>query len=103
MSKKSLNHNEGKNRPSLILKDMKKAFNELLKVRENGVKKYDRLNWSYSKGTDHAQEWLDENMDSAVRHIVDYMNGEDIDKESGCHHLAHAAVRCMFALEYAEV
>jgi hypothetical protein len=97
---KSLNHNEGKPRPSLILKDMKKSFEALMEVREFGCKKYDRMNWSVSKGTEHSKEFLDENIDSMLRHIMAYMEGESIDNESGCHHLAQAAIRCMFAIEY---
>jgi hypothetical protein len=100
---KSQNHNEGKLRPRLILKDMQRSFLDILKVRENGCKKYSPENWSLSKGTDHHQEFLDENMDSIQRHLLAYMSGDELDDESRCHHLAHAALRCMFALEYSDV
>jgi hypothetical protein len=100
MTEISQNHNEGKLRPSLILGDMKKSFDKLLEVREFGVKKYSRLNWRNSVGTEHADKFLDDNMDSVLRHLIAYMDGEKIDKESGCNHLAQAAVRCMFAIEY---
>lgn len=82
---------------------MPAAFNELLKVREMGNKKYDRLNWNVSKGTDHHQEFMDDNIDSIFRHLIDYITGDKYDDESKCHHLAHVAVRCMFALEYDDV
>jgi hypothetical protein len=97
---KSLNHNEGKLRPSLILKDMQFAFKEVLKVRENGAEKYDRMNFIKSKGTKHADKFLDENIDSIQRHLLDVLNGESIDKESKCYHMAHIVCRAMFALEY---
>lgn len=34
-----------------------------------------------------------------VRHVMAWMDGEDLDPESGEHHLAHAATRAMFALQ----
>jgi hypothetical protein len=100
---KSLNHNEGKPRPSLILKDMQKSFYDLVNVRESSTNKYDRLNWSLSIGEPDAQAFLDDNLDSIQRHILEYMAGDEIDKESGCKHMAMAALRCMFALEYSDV
>lgn len=98
-SLKSLNHNEGKDRPSLILKDMKSAFKEVLKVREMGAKKYDRLNWAESIGTDHQEEFLQDNIDSIYRHLI-ALEDEELDSESQCHHLAHVAVRAMMGIEY---
>ena len=94
---KSLNHNEGKMRPSLILQDMPSAFEELLKVRENGCAKYERMNWAESIGTEDAEEWLEDNLDSMYRHLMAY---EDLDGESKCHHLAHVAIRAMMGIEY---
>jgi len=99
---KALNHNEGKIRPSLILKDMQYAFKELLKVRENGCIKYDRFNYLLSKGTEHATEFREDNLDSINRHILDVLSGENIDKESRCYHMAHVAIRAMFELQYLE-
>ncbi len=97
---KALNFNEGKVRPSLILKDMHKSFNALLEVREMGCKKYDRLNWSLSIGKDDSGEFLADNLDSIYRHLNAYSAGEHKDPESGCLHMAQVAVRCLFALEY---
>ena len=97
---KALNYNEGKPRPSLILKDMAFAFNECLKVREMGAIKYDRMNFIQSKGTEHEDEFLAENLDSMLRHSLE---DGDIDKESKCYHMAHIAVRALFALSYLEV
>ena len=98
---KALNYCEGKPRPSLILRDMPKAFNELLKVREFGANKYpDRLNFRASIGKEDS--FLNDNMDSIERHLMAHERGEVIDAESECYHLAQVAVRCMFALEYLE-
>lgn len=99
---KSLNYNEGKPRPSLIISDMNFAFNEALKVRENGAKKYDRMNFIQSKGTDDAENFLGDNFDSIVRHLMAYANGEELDEESKCYHMAHVVIRAMFALEYSK-
>lgn len=96
---KSLNYNEGKLRPSLILGDMKGAFDELLKVREHGAVKYDRMNWAISIGTEDAKEFVDANFDSMMRHLLEAVE-EDKDEESGCLHLAQLAIRAMMGIEY---
>jgi len=100
---KSLNYNDGKERPSLILKDMRFAFKECLKVRENGAKKYDRMNFIQSKGTDDAEKFLEDNLDSIYRHLDSVASGEVIDWQSRHYHMAHVAIRAMFALEYLEL
>ena len=97
---KALNHNEGKPRPSLILRDMAKAFEDLLKVREFGAIKYDRMNWVQSIDTEDADEFLEDNLDSIARHLLAHESGEHMDEESGCYHLAQVAVRSMMHLEY---
>ena len=95
------NYNAGKERPSLILKDMSSAFTELVKVREAGIAKgYARMNWAESIGTDDAPRFLDENVDSIFRHLIAYMQGEKVDQESGCHHMAHVMCRAGFAIQY---
>lgn len=96
---KSLNYNEGKMRPSLILGDMKGAFDELLKVREHGAVKYDRMNWAISIGTEDAKEFVDANFDSMMRHLMEAQTDPE-DQESGCLHLAQLAIRAMMGIEY---
>jgi hypothetical protein len=97
------NYNAGKERPSLILKDMSSAFTELVKGREAGIAKgYARMNWAESIGTDDAPRFLDENVDSIFRHLIAYMSGETHDPESGCHHMAHVMCRAGFAIQYTE-
>ncbi len=61
-------------------------------VRAFGAKKYSRDNWK--KG---GENWTSRNLAAAMRHIVKYNNGEQIDTESGLSHLWHAAC----ALEHA--
>ena len=94
------NYNEGKHRPSLVLKDMPNAFREFVQVREKGAVKYDRMNFAESIGTEDAPRFLDENMDSIFRHLIAYMGGQTHDKETGCHHMAHVMCRAGFAVEY---
>ncbi|MBA4259174.1 MAG: hypothetical protein C0446_08415 [Chitinophaga sp.] len=36
--------------------------------------------------------------DAMLRHILAWQKGEKVDKESGLHHLAHAAVNIMFIM-----
>jgi hypothetical protein len=38
-------------------------------------------------------------LDAAMRHITAFMDGEDLDPESGLHHLDHASCCLMFARE----
>jgi hypothetical protein len=38
----------------------------------------------------------------AIRHIFAYLDGEDIDPESGQRHIAHAATRLLFLLQNEE-
>ena len=97
------NKNEGKLRPSLILRDMADAFEELLKVREMGCGKYDRLNWAepLQKGEACTKEFLDDNLDSIERHLLAVERGELRDDETNLLHMAHVACRALFAVAYA--
>ena len=58
-----------------------------------GAKKYDLHNWR--KGSSDI-----EFLNSTVRHIYKYLDGEDLDDESGLHHLAHATCDLMFILQW---
>lgn len=58
-----------------------------------GAAKYGRDNWR--KG----MEWQ-RMIDAAMRHIVAFADGEDIDPESGFTHLAHAKCCLSFLIEY---
>ncbi len=52
-------------------------------VRAFGAKKYNRDNWR--KGFAYTRS-----LDSALRHIFDFKEGQDFDKESGLCNIAHA-------------
>lgn len=94
------NDNEEKLRPSLVLKDTVAAFWEEVAVAEYGCRKYSRYNWAQGHDFD---EFLMENNDSMLRHLIAYMNGETHDKESGFHHLAHIRRRAGIGLQHEEM
>lgn len=72
-----------------------KAFEEFCKVCEYGERKYNRGN--YRKGAPISQY-----LDCALRHGVAFVNGTALDKESGCHHLAHMFWNLWMALDMPE-
>jgi len=65
---------------------------EVGEVLGHGAKKYAAHNWRLGL----KQSRL---LDAALRHITAYMDGEDLDPESGRSHLAHASCCLMFAFE----
>jgi len=64
-------------------------------VLTHGAKKYGDHNWR--KG----MEWT-RLIGAALRHIFAWMRGEDMDKESGLPHLAHARCCLGMLIEYQE-
>lgn len=79
--------NKGKPRVGLLVPGFLLEMGAVLTM---GAEKYAPDNWK--KGLP-----VREIMDSALRHIYAFMDGENVDQESGKHHLAHAAVNLMFA------
>jgi hypothetical protein len=73
-----------------------KALRKVSRVQAYGHKKYGDF-YNYKKGMEVTRQ-----LGCAVRHIADYLDGIDLDKESGESHLAHAACRLLFALENIE-
>lgn len=69
------------------------AVKEVAQVQAYGHAKYKDYN-NYRKGME-----IGRNLSCAVRHIAEYMEGHDLDAESGRSHLAHAACRIMFVLQ----
>lgn len=86
----ALRYNSGKTRYGLI---PDYALNELAKVLTFGAEKYSDDNWR--KGLPFSNC-----LDSLERHIKKFRIGQDIDEESGLHHLAHAMANCAFLMEY---
>lgn len=66
---------------------------EMAKVLAQGADKYGEHNWRQGI---HMSRLIS----AAMRHILAFNEGEDLDKESGLPHLAHAACEIAFALEH---
>lgn len=89
-SQPGFKYDEGK--PMMSLLDPG-ALREIAKVMTYGAKKYSKLNWR--KGMDWSRC-----ADAALRHIFQWLDGEDRDEESGLYHLAHAACCLIFLIFY---
>ena len=72
-----------------------RALAVVAKVIESGDKKYHQGDWIM------APERVDGRRDlaSALRHIGEFVEGQDVDEDSGESPLAHAAARLLFLLE----
>ena len=69
------------------------ALADVVKVFEGGRAKYGgRYTWR--RGIKYS--YL---IAAIFRHLIVFLNGEDIDKESGCSHLAHVAANALMLLE----
>jgi hypothetical protein len=68
-------------------------INEIIRVFTVGADKYE--DWNWYRGMKYSVSYA-----SGQRHRSQWWLGEDIDKESGVHHLAHSIVNDMFNLTY---
>ena len=67
-----------------------RAFEDMTKVLEYGIEKYDRNNWR--KGYINKFSTAD----SLYRHLRQLIIGESYDEESGLHHIGHIMCNVMF-------
>jgi hypothetical protein len=65
-------------------------LDEMVDIMTFGANKYGANNW---QGLDNAEARY---FAAAMRHLSTYHQGDDVDRESGISHLAHAAVNIMF-------
>lgn len=72
------------------------AIQELVRVFSKGAEKYEDGNWL--KGGMKTSVMLA----SLKRHIAAFELGEDIDPETGCHHMAHAAWNALAVVTYSK-
>lgn len=87
---KGIKHDDKKPRYSLVPVT---AFDEVVKVLTFGAQKYAPNNWRY---VENAYERY---FDALQRHVWAWKRGEQVDPESGLHHLAHAICSAMFIIE----
>lgn len=66
-----------------------------LEAIEYGANKYTERGWE--KGLDFSSIFA-----AANRHLWQWWSGEDVDPESGVHHLKHAACNLIFLVTYLE-
>lgn len=71
------------------------AVEEIIKVMKFGEVKYARGNFASSTGLSYTRL-----LNALVRHTFSFMRGEDLDPESGLHHMAHAGCCVLFILHY---
>lgn len=69
------------------------ALEEITLVLQHGAKKYERHNWR--KGFIYSRPFS-----AILRHLFAYWKGEDLDKDSGLHHLAHAGCELLFLISF---
>ena len=84
---KALRYNSGK--PDWTLLDYPSLL-PLVKVMEQGAKKYSRDNWKLPNNNKM------EPLQSAMRHLIALIGGEEFDKESGERHTGHIMANMMF-------
>ena len=85
---KAKRYNKGK--PDYSLIDYK-SLEPLVRALENGAAKYGRDDWK--KGMS-----IETSLASMLRHIHKFSDGEDIDSESGVHHIGHVMANAMFII-----
>lgn len=92
-----INKDEGKLRLDLVAPE---AIEALARVSDSGRRdkdgnlKYEDRNWE--KGMDWVRQYA-----SAMRHLLKWMKGEDVDPESGLPHVEHALWRIAALVTYA--
>jgi hypothetical protein len=71
------------------------ALHELASVYTMGAQKYAAHNWLSGNGLQYSRLFS-----AIMRHCWAWIAGEDLDPESGLHHMAHAAFSCFAIVEY---
>lgn len=72
-----------------------RALETVAKVIESGDRKHASGDWIVKPDRIDGRK----DLDAALRHIGQYINGQDVDEDSGESPLAHAAARLLFLLE----
>jgi hypothetical protein len=69
------------------------ALREVARVYGVGAIKYEPRNW------ERGYDW-NLSYSALQRHVTAFWGGQDVDPESGLHHLAHAVFHCMAMMEW---
>lgn len=85
----------GIKKPQLWLVPPSALIHEAMAMK-NGADKYGAYNWRLKKV--RAVIYID----AALRHLQQYLDGEDVAEDSKCHHLAHARACCGIVLDALE-
>lgn len=75
-----------------------RCMEEVMKVYTWGANRHDREKNQWRYGTKWSRYW-----NASMRHLIAFWRGEDIDPESGLHHLAHAVCSIMMLFEMTEL
>ncbi len=87
MSSAGQKHDEGKDPYALVPWG---AMRAVVKVLQFGAARYGIHNWTLVEGR------RDRYFSAAMRHLVAWQTGEDVDPDSNLEHLAHAAASILF-------
>ncbi len=71
------------------------ALLHLIGAMKNGADKYGAFNWRESSVSSTVY------FDAAIRHLLSWLDGEDIAEDSGVHHLGHVMACCSIILDAA--
>lgn len=99
----ALRYNEGKPEYSVLLGYFKDSLEEVIRARKYGIEKYENglTNWMMSMGEPEHSQFRNGCVNSAIRHLVEVMNGVDRDAlQNNTHHLAFCVLNCLMAMEY---
>lgn len=83
-------YNNGKPQLDLLPAE---PLRQIARALEFGCQKYDKHNWR--KGMPWTEAYA-----AACRHLLDFIEGEDFNPESGLPHVAHAGANILFLLQY---
>jgi hypothetical protein len=89
MTKDGLKFDQGKPRFDLLPPG---PINELVKVLTHGAEKYTSEGWKT------VDPFIERYYAACLRHLWSWRMGEQLDPESGLHHLAHAMCNLVFLL-----